>query len=140
MTGAAAIRAILASDSAIVAQVNNRIFPDYLPEDCQMPAIALWTVTATPFDCLGGGQGMEKGRIRVESFANTRAKADELWLLCNKALVKDIKRGEFGGVQVIALSQGTGSHHLADRPYDGTDKWMYRTIQSFDISYNLYKD
>ena len=138
MTGTAAIRTILADNAEIIALCGNRVYPDYLAEDTQMPAIALWTVTGTAYDCMNGGLGFMRDRVRVEAFANTRGLADQIWLICNKALTQNPVRGNFGGVQVSAITQANGPHHLADRPYDGTDKWLYRTIQSFDISYYIY--
>jgi len=138
-TGPAAIRYILANDPDVSAVVGDRIYPDWLCQDAVMPAITLWAVSSTPFDTMSGGMGMEKSRVRVECISQSRANSDSLWLLVNKALSKVLHKGNYGGIQVCSISQGTGSYQMADRPYDGSDRWLYRTIQSFDINYYLYE-
>lgn len=137
-TGIVAIRDILISNVDVSAIVLNRIYPDWLKQDTELPAICLWTVSSKSFDCMGGGLGMEANNVRVECIGNTRAVADDLWIQVNKALVKNNKHGVYGGVTVQSMTQSTGSYQIADRPVDGSDRWMYRTIQSFEIYYHLY--
>ena len=138
-TGTAAIRNILVNETEITNLIGDRIYPDWMKQDAEMPAIVLWTVSSTPYDTMSGGMGMEESRIRVECVSQTREQSDSIWLLVNKALSKTLRKGNYGGVQVCSISQGTGSYHMADRPYDGSDRWLYRTIQSFDIHYYLYE-
>jgi len=138
-TGPVAMRSILLGSPDVVSKVGNRIYPDYLQEDSQLPALLLWTISATPFDCMDGGMGFEKGRVRLEAYAETRQEADQLWLAANKALSKDLKRGVHAGVLVDGITQSTGVFHMADRPVDGSDRWRYRSIQTFEITYYLYE-
>jgi hypothetical protein len=138
-TGTAAIRHMLVNNSEVSSVVGDRVYPDWFAQDTAMPAICLWTVSSKPFSCMTGGLGIEASTVRVECLGQTRAEADSLWLSCNKALSKDNKKGLYGGVMVQSMDQSTGSYHMADRPYDGSDRWIYRTIQSFQIYYYLYE-
>jgi hypothetical protein len=138
-TGIAAIRHILVNDPDVSAIVGGRVYPDWLKQDTEMPAVALWTVSSTAFDCMDGGIGMEKNDIRLECISTSRSQSDDLWIKVNKALTQTNKKGLYNGVMVQSLNQATGSYHMADRPYDGSDRWIYRTIQSFDIYYYLYE-
>lgn len=137
-TGVVAIRDMLVSNVDVAGVVLNRIYPDWFKQDTELPAICLWTVSSKPFDCMEGSLGMEANNIRVECLGKTRSEADALWLKVNKALVQQNKHGVYGGVNVQSMTQSTGSYHIADRPYDGSDRWIYRTIQSFEIYYHLY--
>jgi hypothetical protein len=138
-TGVAAIRHMLVTDADVASVVGNRVYPDWLSQDTELPAICLWTVSSKSFGCMDGGLGMEANNIRVESIAQSRSEADELWLKVNKALTRTNKKGLYNGVMVQSLDQSTGSYNMADRPYDGSDRWIYRTIQSFEIYYYLYE-
>ena len=139
MSSLAAIRAILVADADVYATVGERIGPDHFDQSSEMPAIAMWHISGTAYDCMDGGLGFERARVRVECIGDSRAEADSLWVKVNKALTKDLKRGQWGNVQVDSVTQGSGSQHLADRPLDGSENWFYRTIQSFEISYYLYE-
>ena len=88
---------------------------------------------------MDGGLGIEENNVRLECVSGSRSQSDELWLAANAALTKTNKKGLYNGVMVQSLTQSTGSYHIADRPYDGSDRWIYRTIQSFDIYYYLYE-
>mgnify|MGYP003672641661 CR=1 FL=1 len=138
-TGTAAVRNMLVNDAGVSSVVGDRIYPDWLKQDTDMPAVVMWTVSSKAFGVMDGGLGMEQSNIRVECIAQSRSEADDLWLKVNSALVKTNKKGLYGGVMVQSMDQSTGSHHMADRPYDGSDRWVYRTIQSFDIYYYLYE-
>lgn len=138
-TGIAAIRQMLIGDPEVSAVVGDRVYPDWFKQDTQMPAICMWTISSKPFACMDGGLGIEASLVRVECLSRTRSEADSLWLKTNKALTRQNKKGLYGGVMVQSLTQSTGSYHMADRPYDGSDKWIYRTIQSFEIYYYLYE-
>lgn len=138
-TGIAAIRHMLVSDPDVTAIVSGRIYPDWLKQDTVMPAIVMWTVSSKPYDCMSGGLGLEESNVRIECISNSRAESDDLWIKVNKALTQTNKKGLYNGVMVQSLNQATGSYHMADRPSDGSDRWVYRTIQSFDIYYYLYE-
>lgn len=139
MTGTVAVRDILINSPEVSSLVGDRIYPDYLKQDTQMPSCVLWTISANAYDCFDGGMGFEKGRIRFESVAHTRQQADQIWLAANKALTKELKRGVHAGVLVDGITQSTGVFHMADRPADGSDRWLYRSIQTFEITYYLYE-
>ncbi len=138
-TGVAAIRHMLVNDPDVSAIVGPRVYPDWLKQDAVMPSIVLWTVSSRAYGVMDGGLGIEASDIRVECIANTRSEADELWLKVNKALTRTNKKGLYNGVMVQSMSQSTGSYNMADRPVDGSDRWVYRTIQSFEIYYYLYE-
>lgn len=138
-TGIAAIRHMLVTDPAVSAIVGDRVYPDWLKQDTVMPSIALWTVSSTAYDVMDGGLGIEKSNVRLECISQSRSESDALWLAANAALVRTNKKGLYNGVRVQSMTQSTGSYHMADRPMDGSDRWVYRTIQSFDIYYYLYE-
>lgn len=139
MSAIPAIHAILSADAGVTSLVGQRMGPDHFNQDTERPSICYWHISATAYDCMSGGTGMETARIRIETIGDTRAEADAVWLAVNKALTKTNKRGIYGGVAVQSISQGSGCQHLADRPLDGSENWLYRTIQSFDVSYHFYE-
>ena len=137
-TAPAAVRNILLADASVAALVGDRIYPDWVAQASPMPCIVLWTTYSDARDLLNGAMGFENSTVRVECIGLTRAQADDLMLLVNPALVKNPKRGMFGGVHVDSITQSSGTMQMADRPYDGSDRWLYRTIQSFKVNYHLF--
>jgi hypothetical protein len=133
------VRSILLADADVSAMVGTRIGPDHFGQDTIKPAVCLWHISGEPYDCLDGGTGFENGRVRVECLSDTRVEADDLCRKVNIALVKSPKRGVWDSVYIDSISQGSGIAHLADRPLNGSQTWLYRTIQSFDVLYHLYQ-
>ena len=139
MSSLTAIRAMLIADPDVTALVGDRIMPDHFDQDGERPMVCMWNISAVPYDTLEGGLGFERARVRVECVGDSRAQADAIWLAVNKALTKDLKRGTWDGTLVDCVTQGGGAQHLSDRPMDGSENWLYRSIQSFEISYYLYE-
>lgn len=135
----AAVRTILLADPDVAASVGTRIHPGQLPQDATKPSICLWTVSSEAYDCLDGGIGMETPRIRVEVISDSRETSDSIWLECNAALSRNFTPGTYAGTFVRAIGQSGGHFHLEDRPYDGSGRWLYRTIQSYQVTYHLFE-
>lgn len=129
------IREILVADASVNAIVAGRIYPDVLKEGTTLPAIFAYSVHEDAFDCIDTGfTGFYRARVRVETVAGTRDAAESLHSLVQSAL--NVGRGVYTSTEVHGVSQATGRTHLVDRPYDGSDRWRYRTVQSFDFSYS----
>lgn len=135
----AAVRSILAADAGVSALAGDRIYPGQFPQDVTRPAVVIWSVSSEAYDCLDGGIGLESPRMRIECVSMSRADSDSLWLACNKALSVGFTQGTYAGTFVRSIAQSGGHFHLEDRPYDGTDRWVYRTVQTFEISYHIYE-
>jgi len=135
----AAVRTILLADPSVSISVGTRIYPGQFPEDTEKPAVCLWAVSSEAFDCLDGGIGMETPRIRVEVVSPSRETSDNIWLECNIALSKNFTPGVYAGTFVRSIGQSGGHFHIEDRPYDGSGRWLYRTIQSYQVTYHLYE-
>ena len=124
------------NDPAVQALVNTRVYGDFVPEDCQKPAIVVYVSSETSEDCLDGFTGFETATIRVEGYGRTRSEADAALHAARMSL-----NGLFGvvqGIPIKGVSQNTGAIHLIDKPNDGTDRWQFRSVRSFDVSYNSF--
>lgn len=136
MSVAASIRSIIANDSAVIALAGNRICVDFIPEDSILPAALLYISTETAYDCFDGFVGFDVARIRVEAYGNSRSDADALHGAIRGSL--NGVTGEHYGTMIKGIGQNTGRAYLIDRPNDGTDSWLFRTIQTFEVTYNSF--
>ena len=132
-----AVVSILKNDAGVQLACSSRVYADVMPEDVEKPAILLYTTSEDAEDCLGGFIGFENARLRIEAYGLTRGSAEDTMESARQALNGLI--GTFEGVPIKGISQATGKMHVVDIPNDGTDRWQFRTIQSFEISYNSFQ-
>ena len=136
MIVATAVRQIIADDATVTSLAGNRVTVDFIPEDSVMPALLLYIVSESAEDCLSGFVGFETAKIRVECYGETRSQADALHAAARAAL--NGERGVYSNTFIKGIGQDTGRVYLVDKPNDGTDHWLFRTIQTFEISYNSF--
>ena len=131
-----AIISIFKADTDLTTLVESRVYADVMPEDVQKPAVLAYITSETAEDCLGGFVGFENARIRVEAYGLTRKSADIALEAARQSLNGVI--GTYAGIPIKGISQSTGKLNLVDIPNDGTDRWQFRSAQSFEISYNTF--
>ena len=136
MSIAATVRTVIAGDADVIAVAGNRICVDFIPEDSIMPAALLYIIHEESFDCLSGFVGLENAKIRIECYGQTRSEADALHRVIRASLNGLI--GEHNGTMIKGVSQASGRIYLADKPNDGTDNWLFKTIQTFEVTYNSF--
>jgi hypothetical protein len=136
MSIAATIRTIIADSPDVIAIAGDRICVDFIPEDSIMPAALLYIIHEESFDCLSGFVGLENAKIRIECYGQTRAEADGLHKVIRSSLNGII--GEHYGTMIKGISQASGRIYLVDKPNDGTDNWLFKTIQTFEVTYNSF--
>ncbi len=71
-----AVRAELALDSALVALVSTRMYPQVLPPDMTtMPALTITVVSEVPVNSLSSSPGLQNARVQIDCFGKTYASA-----------------------------------------------------------------
>lgn len=127
---------VMKSYSPLTSVVGSRVYADVMPEDVEKPAILLYVTSENAEDCLGGFVGYEVARVRVEAYGNSRSMADGALEQARQSL------NGYTGVAVTlpikGVSQATGKIDLVDKPNDGTDRWLFRTVQNFLVTYNSF--
>jgi len=131
-----AVVSILKADAGVIALVGSKVYGDFMPEDVQKPALLAYITSEVAEDCLNGFTGFEDARVRIEAYGLTRESADAVVEAARQALNGIL--GVYAGVPIKGVSQATGKLHLVDIPNDGSDRWQFRTAQSFEISYNSF--
>lgn len=131
-----AVVEILKSDATLTALVGARIYGDFMPEDIQKPAVLAYITSETAENCFDGFIGFENARVRLEAYGLTRDSADEVMEAARQSLNGVL--GTYAGTPIKGVAQATGKIHLVDIPNDGTDRWQFRTAQSFEIAYNTF--
>lgn len=134
-----AIRSLLLASPDVSSAVGDRVIPGVFDEDVTMPAVMIYVPYGQPYDCLSGGVGMETATLRLEVADKSVQRSYETWLACNKVLSRDFAPGVHYGCSIAGIYQTDGHLVIPDRPLDGSDEWIYRTIQSFNVSYHLYE-
>lgn len=81
------IYAALAGDAALAALVNGRVYPDTIPEECPLPAIAFIRSGGEKFYGLDNSLHAERVRMRIVCWAETRTAANEVGDAVTEALL-----------------------------------------------------
>ena len=136
MNALTAVIYTIKNDAASAAIVGTRVYPDVLPQDTIKPAILVYVASETSEDCLDGFLGFENCTVRVEGYGRSREEADRTIQAARLSL--NGLQGVVDGVHIKGVGQNTGVLHLVDKPNDGTDRWQYRSVQSYDVSYNSF--
>jgi hypothetical protein len=123
-----AVVEILKADATLTALVGARIYGDFMPEDIQKPAVLAYITSETAENCFDG--------FRLEAYGLTRESSDEVIEAARQSLNGVL--GTYAGTPIKGVAQATGKIHLVDIPNDGTDRWQFRTAQSFEIAYNTF--
>lgn len=107
--------AILAGGMGSPQPVQDRIFPDSLPDDATLPAIVYRRVGTVPVLTLNSSTDAAQVTIETECWANTRAAANALANAINAAMIaashmpierqnfQDEETGEFAVTQSFSV-------------------------------------
>ena len=87
MSAESEVYAALAADTDLAALVADRIYPDTVPEECPLPALAFVRTGGEKFYGLDDSLHAERVRMRVVCWAETRTAANEIGDAVTAALV-----------------------------------------------------
>lgn len=127
----------LKADAGVSALVGTRVYADFAPEDVQKPCIFMYITSEDPEDSIVGMVDFSAARVRIECAGATRESADNVSQAVTVAL-NNLLSTSYSGTDIQGISQATGKIHLVDIPNDGTDRWQFRTSQSFEITYHPF--
>ena len=127
----------LKADAGVTALVGQRVYGDFAPEDVKKPCIYMYITSEDAEDCLDGMVDFADARLRIECVGTSRESAD---VTCNavRTALNALLQTNYAGTSIQGISQATGKVHLVDIPNDGTDRWQFRTSQSFNITYHPF--
>lgn len=127
----------LKADANVTALVGTRIYADFVPEDSPKPAIFMYISSEDAEDCLEGMVDFADARVRIECVGLTRESSDDV---CNavRTALNALLATHYPNTSIQGITQATGKVHLVDIPNDGTDRWQFRTSQSFNITYHPF--
>lgn len=137
MTVLGALSTTLLGSTAVTDLIGQRLHTDVINQDSQRPAALMYVVTERAENCLNGFVGFETATVRIEAYGRSRLEADLVMQAIKESLNGLI--GVVSGTPIRGISQNTGIIHLVDKPNDGTDQWQFRSVQSFDVSYNSFE-
>lgn len=92
----------LTSAPRVAGLVGDRIFPEVIPQDAQLPAMAYQRVSGPRSTFHGGPTGWAQGRIQLTITAETYAAAKDV-----AEAVRDLFpfHGELGGLVTVAVAR-----------------------------------
>lgn len=126
---------ITKNNTKVQSVCSGRIYADYIPEGSVKPSALLYATYEDAFDCLENFLPVAISTVRFESYGDTRQQANDLAEAIEESL--NGYTGTIAGdtIHIHGVSRQTGQIHLVDIPNDGTDNWQFRSVQSFDVSY-----
>ena len=127
----------LKADAGLSALVGSRVYADFAPEDVQKPCVYMYITSEDAEDCLDGMVDFADARVRIECVGTSRESADSTSNAVRTAL-NALLQTNYTGTSIQGISQATGKIHLVDIPNDGTDRWQFRTSQSFNVTYHPF--
>ena len=127
----------LKANSSVTALVGSRVYADFAPEDVQKPCVYMYITSEDAEDCLEGMVNFADARVRIECVGTSRESADSV---CNavRTALNGLLQAGYPNTTIQGISQATGKLHLVDIPNDGTDRWQFRTSQSFNVTYHPF--
>lgn len=127
------VRTLLLADATISGLVGTRVNTDFLPQGSAMPAIVLYTVSEVSHEMLGGIVGLDRARVSIHCFAESRGAANTLWDAVRLQLA--CYRGTPESLYIKAINQALGHEDTVDRVEVGTDQYRFVTSQDFFVWY-----
>lgn len=81
MTVLEAIRARLVADATVQSLVENRIYPQVIPQGSLMPAVVLSVIDERPINSLTGDPStrLKRARLQVDCYAETYLEAHDVF-------------------------------------------------------------
>lgn len=131
-----AFRTKLLSYSTVSTIVGQRVYPDLLPLDCQLPAILFYCNFTEREHYLGGLTKYASARFTVECYASTRASCATISSAIRNTGI-DAFRGVVSGYTFCGVEFESSDEYRFDQPSDGT--MVFRYISSFDLTLH-YKE
>lgn len=131
-----AFRTKILSYAAVSSIVGQRMYPDILVQNVQLPAIVYSVISTDREHVLSGVTKAAHARINVACFSSTRAGASSLSRAIRETGI-DSFRGTVAGYTFCGVEYSSGDEYFQDGPIDGTQ--VSRYIVSFDVTVH-YKE
>lgn len=128
------LRTRLLADANVAALVSSRMYPDELPQNTTIPAIAYRVISTTHVHTINGPKaGFRRSRITIECFASTRPVANDL---ANKARLAVVDwYGDASGVDVRAVEMDSGETYFTEQNTEGSHELRYVTTQDVALTF-----
>lgn len=124
------LRDYLISKTAITNEVSTRVYPLWLPESANLPAIVFWQESLEADHKLGGAAGVAYPVFRFDCIATTLAKA----IAIGEAL-RSVLHGYSGAMDQLQVlfCKLVDESDQAQPPQDGSDTWTVIRSVSFQF-------
>lgn len=130
----AAIYSILSTNGDILGDAEDRIYPDAMEQNSQLPAIAYWRVSGRSENTINGSvSGLARARVTVESYGVRRDEVNATAEYVRIAMIN--ARGTYAGVKVRNCLVDTHQQAFVENPTDGNSQVRYVTSQDFTVHY-----
>ena len=124
---------LVADDPVVQAIVGDRVRPNIIPQDDEMPAISIELVSQEGWHSLAGGTTACRSRLQFNCIADS--KADSVEAAQAVLGVLDGYRGAAGQI-FISSSVRDNQYDLLDNPTKGADDWRFRRVIDFSICHS----
>ena len=131
----AAIYARAVSQSAITALIGTRFYPLHAPEDVAFPYSTYQVVSAGALDTVGGPTSTEHERYQFDHLTLDYDVVKTLARAFRAAFSGWDDRAGSPSITSFRLNEG-GEQEDNEPPADGSDTWVYRVIQDYDVWYS----
>lgn len=131
------IKAFLTSDSGVESLLNERIYPDVLPQGVSVRdgGALTYTIIDTVHDHLINGlSGIARSRIEFAAFAASRLEANAIAEAVRTCSLVG-HTGTMGELLIESVMLSGGIQTLDERPTDGSQEHRYMTIFDYLIAY-----
>ncbi len=122
---------------AVTTITADRVRPDMLQQNEQLPACCYGVVSSEPWHDLEGAGGGAQSRVQFNAYALTREEADRLG-----AAIEDCLDGFAGmlgeGDEAVFVSDCMldNDYPRVDPPSPGDNRWRYRRVKDFLVTHS----
>jgi hypothetical protein len=125
-----ALRTKLLSYNAVSTLVGQRMYPDALVQNAQLPAIVYYVTSTERDHAIDGVTKSAHARVTFDCYATTRLVASSISKAIRETGI-DFFRGTVDGYSFAGIDFDSADEYLNDTPTDGNQEHRY--LVSFDL-------
>lgn len=111
------------------------IFPGHKPQDAKLPTAQIRVTGGAPDYHLNGEIGDLAKLVEIDVHAANRKDANDIAELVHQALLSQFSGGTWDETVIKSVTIESDAVEIDENPTDGSDRWIYRTVTIYRITY-----
>jgi hypothetical protein len=124
------LRSYLVANAGVLALVSTRIYPDIVPQNATLPAVAISKISTRHDHTLSNFAGLAHCRLQIDCYSVTRLQANSVAEAVRASGIVGVK-GSTHGTDIRGARMEDGERYEIDYSNEASDDHRY--VTSFDL-------